>query len=675
MIVTPRPPGAQATLIGTQKLESRRPGDNGVAAGVAEGDAGELVDVRLAVSGADVRDVLQALLGEYLSRSYVIDPAVTGQLSLDIDESLTRAEVMDVAGGVASLFNLTMDERDGVIYVRPMARVARSPDSPIITARPALGTEFSAVRVLRLQHVAADQIATLLRDFTSEGARVAFIGRTLVIADTARQVSRISLLVSALDVPAFNGVEIWTYRLVNRTSEDAVTLLQAISNATAFAGGPEPLVTYLPVAGTKRIMVISRDATLQPTVTDFVRQADQPRDAEQRGRYVYRVQHVPTTDLNVMIRDFFGEKMEKTPGEGAGIRTIVNSQQELMLVYATPSDFAEMLQVLREIDRPAQQVVIQSIIAEVRLTNRLQYGVEYFLEINTDLGELALTGAAALAENANPTGSAFFVGGDGFAIIQALDRESHARILSQPKLVIRDRDTGSIQVGGEVPVLKASEAASSDTSGTSNIREEIEYRDTGVILTIQAEINESGLVTLKIDQEINDALPTDVPNQPEFTTRKIETTVVVPHGMTVLLGGIINEDRRDEENRIPLLGRIPLVGEAFKNSSDTRERSELVLAVTPTIINEPFEARPHFSEFLRSTYALRSALFEFAEDLPEGFLNNVAPDGIEDLSPPPVPPPAPSDPESVSQVPATTEPEDPMRRWTYALSAGRPMIW
>ncbi|HBS29792.1 MAG TPA: hypothetical protein DEB06_10170, partial [Phycisphaerales bacterium] len=645
LLASARPPSGQAALVSTQRLNATGADDGGVAPGGVEPDPGELIGVRLAVSGAEVRDVMQALLGEYLGRSIVLDPGVTGTVSIDVDEQMARSEVMDLAGAVGSLFGLAMDERDGVIYIRPMAKAARSPDAPILRARPGVESEFSCVRVRKLRHLVADQLTTLLRDFTSEGGKIAFVGRTLVMADTARQVSRLSSLVSALDVPAFHGVEVWTYHLVNRPPEDAAKTLEAITTGTAIGGGTEPLVAYLPIPGTKRLLVISRDPSLQPIVTDFVRQADQPRDAEQRGRYVYRVQHYPTSQLLVLVRDFLGERMEKTPGEGAGIRIIADAQSDLLLLYATPSDFAEVVSVLRAVDRPAQQVDVRSIIAEVRLANRLQYGVEYFLETSTDLGELALTGLAPLAESAIPTGTAFFVGADGFAIIQALDRESDARVLSQPRMLIRDRDTASIQVGGEVPVLKASEGASTDSGGTSNIREEIEYRQTGVILTVQPEINESGLVTLKIDQEVNDALPTDVPNQPEFTTRRLETTVVVPHGKTVLLGGIINEDRREEQNRIPILGRIPIAGEAFKNRNNTAERTELILAITPTIVNDPSQAPATLSDFLRSTFGVRAALHEFAQDLPPGALDGVAPEGLENQPPTtPTTPPTPAPP-------------------------------
>lgn len=625
-----------ATLLSRRRLTAAA-APEGVAPGAAEPLPGDLIRVRYAARGADVGDVIRVLLREHLGRDYILDPKVTGQVTLDIDDEFTSGELLDIVGLIASMNGWFIEQRGQTIVVRPADRLPKSAAAPVLLARPAAEDESPAVRIRRLRFLAPDAAMNLLKDMVSEGGRVAAAGRTLVIAETTRQIARLSRLLGALDVPAFEGAEVWTYRLAYRRPEDAEKLLKALAEGSGMASGTDPSVVFVALPGTSRLMVIARDPSLQGPAQELIREVDSPAEGEARRRFVYRIQNYQSQALLKLLTDFFGGRLEVVgTGAGAGpnapgpaaaasddgrIRLAVDPQNDLLLIHATPTDFAEVLATLRAVDRPPQQVLIQSIIAEVRLEKRLEYGVEYFLEMNLgNLGELGLTAATPLINPALATGTAFFVAADGFVIIRALDRESGARILSQPRLVIQDRAKGSIQVGGEVPTIKATEGGSTQQGGTTNILQEIEYRKTGVILTIQPQINESGEITLAITQEVTAAVPTTIPNQPEFTTRRIETTVVVPHGRTVLLGGIINEARRTTDNRVPLLGRIPIVGAAFKNHEGTKERTELLLALTPRVINEPYEAEALTSSFLNAAYGVRAALDATSPDLPTGSL-------------------------------------------------------
>lgn len=620
-------------------------GEAGGAVPVAE----QTIKVQYSARNAEVADVLNVLLKQYLEQDFVLDPKVTGQVTLEVDADLTRREIADLVGMLATTFNWTLEQRDNVMLIRPGAALPRVANAPVVDGRPAFASEQASVGVRRLRYAPAEQTATLLRDMTSEGGKVLVAGRVLVMADTTRQVARLARLVDTVDVPAFDGVEVWTYRLAHRKPEDAAKILEQIATGTAINSASDPQVGFVAIPGTRRLMVFAKDATLQPLVFDLVREVDQPIDSESRERYVYRVQHYQQAALLKLLQDFFGDKVETsansaTPSTGeARIRLVADPASDVILIQAKPADYVEVLATLRVLDKPPQQVAIQSIIAEVRLTNALQWGVEYFLENRTSLGSLALTGAAPLTAGSVATGSAFFIGGDGFAVIQALDRESSTRILSQPRLVVADRAKGSIQVGGEVPTIRASEGSATQTAGTTGIRQEIEYRDTGVILDLEPQVSESGTVTLKITQDVRDSIPTTIPNQPEFTTRKIETTVIVPHGKTVLLGGIINEDIRTGANRIPLLGRVPVLGEAFSNKSEESERTELLLAITPRIISDPADLALLNNQFVQSVVGIRALMHEFAADLPPGVLHDMAP-------------PRPENPET--QVPGP-EPVDP----------------
>ncbi|MEC9374531.1 MAG: hypothetical protein VYC34_11840, partial [Planctomycetota bacterium] len=232
-------------------------------------------------------------------------------------------------------------------------------------------------------------------------------------------------------------------------------------------------------------------------------------------------------------------------------------------------------------------------------------------------GILELTGSLTQLGPVAPAGSVAFLATDGFAVLQALAQQTEVSVLSTPTLFCRDKDEGTIQVGGEVPVIRSNIDSSVQVDGNTGIRQEIEYRDTGVILTIQPNINETGEVTLRINQEVTDVVPSVSSgiDSPEFSTRRVETTVTVPHGRTLLLGGIISSSDSDRRRKIPLLGDIPGLGLLFQNINMETDRTELMLAVTPVVINRPHEGAEFLNQFLESAYGVEFALRDFEADL------------------------------------------------------------
>lgn len=628
-------------LIGTQRLHAgdREPISNtsgASAVSIFDAEPGRLFRVKYAANNANAQEVLRVLISEFLQRPFVLDPKIQGTITLEVDQEMTPSDVMDLVTGVCALYGWYAEDQAGTVYVRPAdnpkGSISRGP-AAILAARSAVDTDSIGIRVRTLRYISPETLKGVIQPLLTEGATVAAVGRTIVMVDTIRQINKVSRLLASLDVAAFDGVSIWTYRLATKPPEEAAKLLDAIAAGSKLAGsglaGVDPLVTFVPITGTDRLMVISRDESVQSMVREFIQQVDRKDIEKAQFRYVYNIQHYQNPEKLVsLLQQFFAERMDTTPqsqpGEpiskpGTGARIIYDPDDERLLIHATPEDYADIIATLSALDQPRQQVHLNSVIAEVGLTGSLKFGVEYFLRaLDEDgFGILDLAGTPGLPDIASA--GAFFVGADGLAIVQALDTESDVKILSQPKVTIRDRDEGSIQVGGSVPVVKGDIDSNTSTDGTTGIRREIEYRDTGVILKVTPRINESGQVTLKISQEVN-----EVGNQtdlgPEFTTRKIETTVIVPHGMTLVLGGINSDTTRNTKTKIPGLGDVPVVGAAFSTTDNRDSRTELLLTITPTIINSPGQGGAILSDFLVSAHAVRQALEDDYEDLPRAFL-------------------------------------------------------
>jgi general secretion pathway protein D len=291
------------------------------------------------------------------------------------------------------------------------------------------------------------------------------------------------------------------------------------------------------------------------------------------------------------------------------IRIIANRRNNALLVYATPSEYSVIEGMLRKIDIIPLQVLIEATIAEVTLNDTLNYGTQFYLG-----GKFAgtLTTAGPVTGTSTTTSSSltqqvFSVGGTpttigsnfpGFVlangirqVINALSDVTQIKVLSAPQLMVLDNEPARLQVGSLVPVLTQSQQ--STLSANAPIVNSVDYRDTGVIMLVTPRVNSGGLVTLDISQEVSDVatLSTGNISSPTFNQRLIRTRVAVQDGQTVGMAGLIRDKDTQENAGIPVLKDVPVLGTLFSSQSNLRERTELLVLITPHVVKDQRDAR------------------------------------------------------------------------------------
>jgi general secretion pathway protein D len=176
-------------------------------------------------------------------------------------------------------------------------------------------------------------------------------------------------------------------------------------------------------------------------------------------------------------------------------------------------------------------------------------------------------------------------------MLNALATKNKANILSTPRLTVLDNHEAVIQIGQDVPVATGEQTTASSTATNPTIQTSIQYRSVGIILKVKPTINTEGLLTLELTQEVSDlSKSTGVGDSPIVDIRRISTSVVAAHGQTVALGGLMREQKGVIERKVPLLGDIPLIGNLFKDTENTNDRTELLILVTPTILTKTDDA-------------------------------------------------------------------------------------
>lgn len=288
----------------------------------------------------------------------------------------------------------------------------------------------------------------------------------------------------------------------------------------------------------------------------------------------------------------------------SGLRITADERNNTLLIKASGRRYREILGVLRKIDRPPLQVLINATIAEVTLNDGLAYGVQFFLQKNKGLdGALGFSTGDSI--NIAPTvpGLNFLVGAiatNPKIILDALAKETAVRVVSSPSVVVLHNQSATLQVGDEVPV--STRSATSMTTDTPVIVNEIQFKNTGVILKVTPRINSNGLVTMEIEQEIS-AVARNVGGDsltPSISQRRITSTIAVQSGQMVVLGGLISEQMDQSKNNVPIINKIPYLGDVLGGKTETgRARTELVVFLRPSVIRDAADAS-NVSEAVRA---------------------------------------------------------------------------
>ncbi len=277
------------------------------------------------------------------------------------------------------------------------------------------------------------------------------------------------------------------------------------------------------------------------------------------------------------------------------VKIIADSLNNTLLVMATRSEYATVEAAIRKLDILPRQVLVEVTIAEVTLNDNLQYGVQWFIKgglggYNVEFR--SLTGDSIDLPRAEAPGfstSVFQSPADVRVFISALETESQVKVLSSPQLMVTDNQSASINVGTSVPVI-TSTGTGGATGGT--VISEVEYRDTGVLLTVTPHINAGGIVTMEVSQEVSVVGPAVPPSgNVSVDQRTIQTSVSVQNGETIVLGGLIQERKTDAVTGVPVRSKIPFLGALFSETADDASRTELIVLITPKVVSNANEAR------------------------------------------------------------------------------------
>lgn len=583
----------------------------------------------LNVQGADIRAFIQDI-ARLTGRTFIVDPAVTGTVTVSSDRPLTRAQTYEVFLSTLRANGLVViPTNSGAYRIAPAQGAAQGPTTT--------GTERFVTEVFTLKNIDAASAAETIRPLVGASGQVLAnpAGNTVVVADFADNMGRIRSLISRIDVDTA------AFEVVTLENSSAAEIAAVLDEVLAPPGGQagQGMVSVTPVVSSNSV-VLRGDAAAVARVRGLVEDLDsraqssadvevvflQHADADQLLPVLQQLVGQPVTTATALAAPVDGAAPAAAPAPVAGQRASVTRfpGANALVIQASPETQRMLADVIARLDVRRQQVQVEAVVVELSDEAVRQLGVQW-AAAGEDGNPLALTNYSDSAAPLLPIAGAIAADGleaddplrddlrnaglnsllrlNGFvgggvgsvgdillgAVVNAVRSDSASNILSTPSVMTLDNQEATFLVGQEVPVTTGEVLADNN----ANPFRTTQRQDIGVKLVVRPQINAGGSITLHIRQEVSSIDNQLTANATDLVLnkRELETTLIVDDGDIAVAGGLLSQNDSVVSSRVPVLGDIPGLGVLFRSTSREGNRTNLVIFIRPTIVRSPEDAQ------------------------------------------------------------------------------------
>lgn len=616
-------------------------------------------EITLNFQETNLEEFVKVILSDVLNLNYIIDPNVTGTVSMNTATPIKKSRLFSLLEEVLSINNAAIIKSDEYYKIVSKTDATKSGLAPSISS----SKQGYSVRIVPLQYIAAQEMQKILEPFIPDAAyvRIDKQRNMVILGGTPSDLSTMQETIDIFDVDWLRGMSVGLYPLdyvdPKTLKTEIDTILSQVEGGTEndLLGG---IVKTVSIERLNSLLLISSTPAGLREAEIWLYRLDRPGEQIGQRLYVYDVQNAKATEIADILSQIFngtnsnvssqtptvelapgnetielsstnsrdGVELQIDPnlnssngnnlGRGITIRTdsdlqiIADDTRNALVILATPQDYKMVAAAIRKLDIVPLQVLIEASILEVSLNDDLSYGVEWFFKngLGDKSGQGTLDLGAAGISALSPSFSYSIVDSASNirVAINALASESEVNVLSSPSLMVLDNQTASINVGDEIPVPTRQSISNIDPNApTVN---EIQFRNTGITLEVTPRVNNSGLVTMDIRQEVSNAVDTTSSSidAPTIQQRQIESTVAINSGETIVLGGLMTNTETNNESGIPGLYQLPVIGKLFGQTSRDGRRTELMILLTPKVVRNSNDARDVTEELRRKLQSIPS---------------------------------------------------------------------
>ncbi len=583
----------------------------------------------LVFNNADLVQVVQ-VIANLLHLNYVMDPTVKGVASITTMGEINNADLMQILQTLLRINGATAIQSGNLWQIVPLKNAHAIPvplQSP--GGAPLAPDDTLVTEIVPMEFVTSADMTKILKEFLSDAGSIVSYdqGNILILTDASRNMSRLLDLVRTFDADVMANHRLRLFTVKNDSARSLVTDLKSIFGAYS-QNEKDSAIHFIPIDRMNAILAVAPNPAALDVVQQWIDKLDKPSQVAGVRNYVYPLQFAKASEIQKLLGELYGSALsgpstEQTSQQGvpvpgaaypstAGlspstilsqparpeetkrkeefgfqgrIKVVADDLNNLMIIQCTPQDYDLIQQTIRQIDVMPRQVLIQAQVFSVDLSHDFSLGVEYqFQQKGTAPNKTPL----ASFTNGAFSGSGVILNAGArelFASITSTENRTRTKALSSPSILATDNQEARIQVGVSIPTLSSTGFSPSANNVIFNTVQNV---DTGVILSVTPHVSAGGFVGMKITQEVSSPVtpPAGVTNiSPSINRSSASTSFVVRDGETVAIAGIISETKSLTRTRIPVLGDIPVLGAAFGSTTTGNKRSELIIFITPHVIN------------------------------------------------------------------------------------------
>ena len=586
-------------------------------------------------------DAVARTLATLSGYNVVVDPRVKGTMNLSSTVAVPPAQALRLFASQLRTQGFALVESAGLYTVLPEAEAKLQSSAVSAGAVPASSGQI-VTQIFKLNHENANNLVPVLRPLISPNNTINVNPGTnaLVITDYGDNLQRLGRIIAALDVANATGVEI--IRLKHGIAGDLAPMLQRLIDSGAAAGAPAAQgqtdngfkTTVLAEVRTNSLIVRAANPARLALTRALADQLDQPNatgtGAASGNIHVVYLKNADATKLAVTLRAAItgqggtsstASSASPAPMATAGNSTAANASApatggqvqadpatNALIITAPEPQYRQLRSVIDMLDQRRAQVFVESLIAEVSADKVAEFGVQWIsgtgtgsntvgvLGTNFSVGGtnlFSLAAGAASGQITPSTGLNFAIGQqrNGVLALGALARflqsNGDANVLSTPNLLTLDNEEAKIVIGQNVPFVTGQYTANNSNNGAVNPFQTIERKDVGLTLKVKPQISESGTVKLQIFQEVSSIDSKSSSSAGLITNkRSIESSVLVDDGSIVVLGGLLQDDTTNSQEKVPGLGDLPIFGNLFKSEARSRKKTNLMVFLRPVVVRD-----------------------------------------------------------------------------------------
>lgn len=587
-----------------------------------------------------VEEFVSIVFTELLNKNYVFDSAIKGDITVQTRGQVNSQQLLSIVESALASRNAVMVAKQGLFEIIPIAKAKNYSLKPELYTARNIQPGYRMV-IVPVNYINPEDLKSILESVapSARHLKIDKERRAIVITGSEQEISNVVDAVQIFDV---SWLETKSIAVIPVQNTQASIIKKEINKILTSQNAAHGIVLDTIDRFNALLVVAGMKKEIQ-AVKKWLEILDVGTPTSETQLFVYEVQNRKASELADMLNNIFNEgsgsigkeadnlnktastkevvvtnkKIAKplkasTGNKRASLRIVADETNNAIVILAKQEEYNSIKSVIKELDVLPLQVLIEVSIVEVTLTDQLSYGLEWYLRHNgisdkfdsdTTLDLNAGAGIGAIAP-----GFSFLLSGSGSlvqAVFNTLAVQSKLNVISSPSLMALDNHTATIRVGDQQPV----QVSSAKSTNNDVLTQSIEYKSTGVLLSVTPRVNSGGLVTMELSQEVTDiGNIDDATGQRSFLQRNINSTVAVQDGRTIILGGLITENNVNSESGIPLIYNLPVIGALFGKKTDSKIKRELIVLITPKVIFNHENAIDITQEYAEKMQLLRSSL-------------------------------------------------------------------